>query len=315
MLYFAACVHLCGFIVGSVDANKIRSVIEKIAVISAICIFVQVFSHYLLGRNVSFILFSALQRDYKLIYYEQVSSRFSLYRPTGPFLEPAMLSEYCIFSVISCLFPSDGSIKKAQAIIITTGMILTTSGIGVMLSAFVLGWYFFLKKDSLGKRIRKIFSGVFLAAVVLLILSQFSFFNATIARVFTNYEGYNAIVGRTWRWSQAINPMKGKLLWIGYGATEVFPHYLTGVIDMIFRCGLVAVIIKFILLIDLIKKKDNIFVRLSCIVYLVLFFVAKITSVPYQVFFIGLMVIDVSRNKQWIGENGSNNIYVRKVGV
>ena len=299
LLYFAACVHLLGFSVGSVDANRLRSAVEKIAVISAFCVFIQVITHYLLGRTVSFTILSALQRDYKIIYYEQVS-RFSLYRPSGPFLEPAMLSEYCIFALISCLFPAEGRINKTRAALITIGIVLTTSGIGIILSAFVYAWYFFIRRESFSKRARNIIRGVVLAALAILILSRFSFFNAAMARVFSNFEGYNALEGRTWRWSQAINPMKGKLLWFGYGATEDFAHYLTGIPDMVYRCGLVAVILLFVLLIDLIIIKNNAFVRLSGIVYIVLLFVAKITSVPYQVFFIGLMVIDTYRHKHLI---------------
>lgn len=297
LLYIAGCVHLCGFAAGSVDVNRLRLAVEKIAVISFFCVLLQVISHYLLGRNISFAIFSALQRDYKAIYYEQVS-RFSLYRPAGPFLEPAMLSEYCIFSLISCLFPAEGNVKTTRAVLITVGMILTTSGIGIAFSALVYGWYFFFKREALRKWARKIFSGAVLVAVAIVVLSRFSFFNAAMARVFNNFEGYNALVGRTWRWSQAINPMKGQLLWFGYGATEDFPHYLTGVPDTIYRCGLIAVILEFILLIKLILKKNNTFVRLSGIVFLSLFFVAKITSVPYQVFFFGIMVADACKDLQ-----------------
>lgn len=289
ILYFAAGAHLCGFTAGSVDVLKLRSSIEKIAVISAVCVIIQTLSHYLLGRNVSFVLFSALQREYKEIYFEQIS-RFSLYRPTGPFLEPAMLSEYCIFALISCLFSVEGELRIRQAIIISIGMILTTSGIGIILTAFIWGWYFFMNRDSLNRKIRRALLGLLLAASAFAILSRFEFFNAALMRVFGSYEGYNAIEGRTWRWSQAIGPMKGKLLWLGYGTTEDFPHYLTGVPDMIYRCGLIAVILVFILLIPMALTKNNLFVRLAAIVYLILFFVAKITSVPYQVFFIGLML-------------------------
>ena len=91
--------------------------------------------------------------------------------------------------------------------------------------------------------------------------------------------------------------MTGNLLWLGYGATEDFGHYLTGIPDTIYRCGLIAIIIEFILLIYLAFTKDNTFVRLTSIVYIALLFVAKITSVPYQVFFIGLMLIERSSQR------------------
>lgn len=314
LLYVAGCIHLCGFATGSVDADRFRSAVEKIAVISALCVFLQVISHYMLGKNISFTILSALQRDYKLIYYEQVS-RFSLYRPTGLFLEPAMLSEYCIFALISCLFPAGGNIKKTRVALITAGIVLTTSGIGTLLSALVFGWYFFIKRESLSKWGRNVFRGIALAAIALLILSRFSFFNAAMARVFTNFEGYNALEGRTWRWSQAINPMKGQLLWLGYGALEDFPYYLTGIPDTIYRCGLIAVILEILLLIRLIAKKNNTFVRLSGIVFLVLLFVAKITSVPYQVFFLGLMVADMGRDLQWTKLKTVTNGSFERIGL
>lgn len=302
LLYIAACIHLLGFASGSVDGNRFRAIFEKIAVISSICVLAQVFSYYLMGRTISFTILSALQRDYKIIYYGQVS-RFSLYRPTGPFLEPSMLSEYCVIALVSCLFPVEGNIKIIRTGLITMGIILTTSGIGIVLSAFVYAWYVFIKRASLSKRVRNIFRAVVLATLAILIFSRFSFFNAAMMRVFTNFEGYNAIEGRLWRWSQAINPMKGKLLWLGYGATEDFGHYLTGIPDMVYRCGLAAVVLLFILLIYLIITPNDTFVKLSSIVYIILLFIAKITSVPYQVFFIGLMLIDTYRNQQLIRNN------------
>ncbi len=45
LLYVAGCVHLCGLVTGSVDSDKFRSAVEKIAVISAFCVLFQVVSH------------------------------------------------------------------------------------------------------------------------------------------------------------------------------------------------------------------------------------------------------------------------------
>lgn len=303
LLYFAACVQLVGIVEGAVDARKLRSAMETVAIISAVIVFAQVLSHYLLGKKLDFVVLSALQRDYKAIYSEPALSG-GLYRPTGPFLEPAMLSEYCVFALVSCLFSADGSYNKRKAAIIAAGIVLTTSGIGIVLTAGVIGWFLLLRRQSLDKRVKNVLKGLLLLAAVLLIMSRFAFFKAALARIFTNYDGYNAVRGRVWRWAQALKPMKGAVLLFGYGATADFPAYLTGIADTIYRCGVVGMLLEFLLLFDMMRKKRSQYVLLSCLIFILLLFFAKLTSVFYQVFYFGLILTEVYAKESKSGEYG-----------
>ena len=291
ILCIAAFVNLAGQMAGAIKVEKIRSVVEGFAVLNAVLLFIQVLSFYILHITIQYIPRDLIYEEYRNSWvFNSVSG---LYRPSALFLEPSHFSQFCIFALISTLFPHNGIVNKKRAMIIGAGCVLTTSGMGIALTVGVVAWYIFLNRERLDRKILIILKWIPVGIIGLLILSRMSFFQTALQRVFSNVEGYNAISGRTHNWDDAIGSMKGQLLWLGYGDSYNYRWYLTGLADSIYKYGVVCIILEGLCFVYLMLKKRTNFVWLCSIVFAVLFCVAHITNFASQVFYFGFILSEV----------------------
>ena len=293
ILCCAAFVLVYGQMKGAVNNAKIRKIIETFALINVILLVLQVISYYGLHIRIQYIPRFLIYEEYQNSY---VFREFSgLFRPSALFLEPSHFSQYCIFALISALFPAEGKspdIKKAIAI--GAGCILTTSGMGIALTAGVFGWYAFLNRQRIDKKIVNILRLIPVLMIGLLILSRTSFFQTALQRIFSTVEGYNAIAGRTHNWDDAIGTMHGKLLWFGYGDSKTYGLYLTGLADTIYKYGVTCVILEGICILYLMIKKVDNYVWCCCVSLAILFCFAHITNFVAQVFYFGIFIADAN---------------------
>lgn len=297
ILCITAFINLAGQMSGAIRAEKIRSVVEGFAVLNSILIIIQSFSYYILHNTIQYIPRALIYEEYRNSWVFNTVS--GLYRPSALFLEPSHFAQFCVFALISALFPYDGVVNKKRALIIGVGCILSTSGMGIALTAGVFAWYLFLNREKFDKKIVMIIKWIPIALVLLFVLSRMSFFQTALQRVFSNVGGYNAIVGRTHNWNDAVGKMHGKLLWLGYGDSHNYRWYLTGLADSIYKYGIISVILEGISLLYLMIKKRNNFVWLCCIVFAALFCVAHITNFASQVFYFGFILSEVCSKKPY----------------
>ena len=296
VLCIAAYINLLGICCGSIKTEKIRKIIEVFAIINFVLIVMQILSYYGLHHRIQYIPQALIHREFKESYVFRDLS--GLYRPSALFLEPSHYAQYCCFALISVLFPSDGKVDLKKAAMIGLGCILTTSGMGIMLTFGIFVWYIIFNRTSKGIKLFNILKWVPVIAIGIVVLLQIPFFQTAIQRVFSSVEGYNAISGRTGQWDRAIGPMKGSVLWLGYGNSASYPYYLTGLADTIYKYGVVGVILQFVCFLHLMLRKFGNFVWCCCIVFILLFCFAHLTSFYVQVFYFGIVVADAIQSNR-----------------
>ena len=290
VLCMATFINLWGIVSGSIDSDKIRRTIEVFALINAILILLQVLCYYGFHYKIQYIPQSLIHSSFQDSYVFRENS--GLYRPSALFLEPAHYAQYCCFALISALFPNKGKVNVKKTVLIALGCILTTSGMGIMLTFGILAWYFFAKsKGRWLSGIIKLMPAIIIGTIVLL---QIPFVQTALQRVFSNVDGYNAITGRTKQWHNAIGPMRKGVLWFGYGDSANYPYYLAGLADTIYKYGLLGALLEFCCFVFLMHKQHKHYVWCCSVVFFLLFCFAHLTSFSVQVFYLGIVAADVS---------------------
>lgn len=283
---------LYGQMKGATKIKKIRKIIETFAIINVILLVLQIISYYGFHFRIQYIPRNLIYKEYQNSY---VFREFTgLYRPSALFLEPSHFSQFCIFALISALFPVEGKEHFKKALAIGIGCILTTSGMGIALTFGVFSWYMILNRQRLDKKILNILKWISVLTIVLLILSRTTFFQTSLQRIFSTVEGYNAVSGRTHNWDATIGYMHGQTLLFGYGDNQTYKFYLTGLADTIYKYGILCVILEGLCFLYLMIKKVDNYVWCCCIVFSMLFCVAHIMNFVAQVFYFGIIIADVN---------------------
>ena len=286
----ASFINLWGMMKGSISSNKIRKVVEVFSLINVWLLLVQIIGYYILHTRLQFIPQNLIYEEYRNSYVFTVAD--GIYRPSALFLEPSHFSQFCIFALISSLFPQAGNVNAKRAILLGLGCILTTSGMGIALTFGVFAWYLILNRDKINSKILRVFKLLPFFLIGLFVLSRTEFFRVAVQRVFVAVDGYNAITGRTHNWGDTIGNMHGKLLWLGYGDSKQYRWYLTGLADSIYKYGIICVVLEALCLIQLMLKKIDNYVWCCCIVFAGLFCVAHLTNFFAQVFYFGIVISD-----------------------
>ena len=291
LLCVATVINLWGIYCGSIKTERIRKIIECAALIFAALVFFQTLCYYALGMKLK-MLPKALILD---IFQESYVFRNDpgMYRPSAIFLEPSHFAQYCCFALISVLFPVEGKANLKKAAIIAAGCVLTTSGMGMAVTAGIIVWYVLFTKQYPEKKLLTIIGGFAAAVMAFVVLMQIPFFKTAVQRVFSTVDGYNAIQGRTRHISDAIGTMSGKTLLFGYGGNAEYPYYLAGLPDTIFKYGIIGTVLELMCFAWLMLEKGQNYVLCTSISFLALFCVAHLTSFYIQVFYFGLIIADV----------------------
>lgn len=298
ILMMSAFINICGMVNGSLRGKYFRDIIETFAVISFAVVLVQTLLHYVMHQNISFVFFSLLQNAYKER-YSDVVYHTALFRPTGFFLEPSHYSEYCLFALISILFPENENANMKKAIIVAMGIVITTSGMGILFTGVIFCWYLLLNPGNIKVKIKRFFKWGFLLGCMLLLLNFIPFFRSALDRVFsTDDKGYNAVEGRTGHWSEAIRSLHDNAVYIGHGAEKDFGKYLTGLPDTLYHYGIIGLVLQILIFAFMLLRKVNNYVLCSTVVFLGLFCAAHLTGTCLQLFYYSFILVEVVRPKK-----------------
>lgn len=319
ILTMATLVHLCGMLCGSVQAEKIRKMMVGFALTNAALVLIQTLAFYVLGLHIQYIPQILVHEQFRESYvFRELSG---LYRPSALFLEPAHYAQYCCFALISVLFPLKGKANLVKAAIIAAGCVLTTSGMGIVLSLGIFLWYFcgeFLLSGRIkGFSAKQIVKWLVVFAVGAVLVYQIPFVKTAFARIFSTVDGYNAIKGRLglWKWEDAIGTMELPALLFGYGCGAEYDYYLPGLTDTIYRFGIIGVALELCCFGCLMFKKRTHYVWSTCLTFLMLFVMARLTSFFVQVFYFGLVIADLVWRDEYAGKQGLSNEEIKKVGL
>lgn len=247
---------------GSIDTSYFVKIITSISVLACICIILQYICYYVLGFHLQMVPTSLLlPRSQQWVLLAQTGRHsitgkmIKFYRPSAFFLEPSHMFMYMFSPLTIAMFADNGKKTRRIAFLLATGMILTTSGMGVMATAMLYALYMG-KKGGKNKRftLKKIFQPrnlfAILMAIVLCIVAYFNvpFIRNSVERIFGSGVDYtNAVSGRMDSGFRLIQSMSGMQILLGVkdGLSGVTAS-LSGLNETMFQYGIVGVILSYI---------------------------------------------------------------------
>lgn len=205
-----------------------------IAATASVLIILQYFCYYVLDFHLQLVATSWLKESAEQWILLAQTGRISvsgnwmsIYRPSAFFLEPSHFTLFCFPSLVLVLLNYQASTKRlALAILLSVGIFLTTSGMGIVLVMATWGLFLLhhlMGDGSLTNKLKNLIQpralliyGIVLAALV---IAYFALppFRAAINRIFvaSSETGKNAIGGRMSTGIKAISGMSGWEIWFG----------------------------------------------------------------------------------------------------
>lgn len=227
---------------------------ELIAVLMAFVVGIQVVIYYVFGNPIS--IDRSFLFPFQDLFTEGVKYSLSmsemviggLFRPSAFFLEPAHYSQFCTIGLVSSLVRKK-TLFNVHAVIISIGIVLTTSGIGILTTGMIWCAFIYINCDKLTrKKMLRILIGTMAFLIITIGLFYLSgSFRSAISRIFKGTEGHNsAIMGRLQN-AEFIGKLNGReLLWgtgyknmPTYGPLEV-QYYMTGIVELIYCQGIIG---------------------------------------------------------------------------
>lgn len=263
-----------------------------VAVAATVCLIIQYISYYIFHQHINFIP-TYLLNDFMLNQtHVAVTSAIGngLYRPSAFFTEPSHYSQY-VFPLLFYLLlsPNINKEKICYALLISCGLILTTSGVGIA-TAIVL-WIVFLYFYTFQKSRRQFLKGIIfivLFVIVFIVLcARIEIFREAILRLFgeSTLSTYNSIDGRT-KGGMLLLSTLDKQYWIfGIDKYEsISGYYVSGLFEIILTNGIVGLTLYLLIFLQhiIISRRDFKIFSVFCMVLLVY---SNIYSLQYMIYY------------------------------
>lgn len=289
---------------------NIRYFVKSAAHISyaaGICLILQYIFYYLLHYHLQFVPTSLLLPESSiwipgaktgLIGITGRSNGF--YRPSAFFLEPSHLFIYC-FPVLCLLLlsPNMKPWRMKMAIIITAGMVLSTSGMGLGVAIGLWGVYFALfnhgkSKENIAK-IRNLLSvkniGIILLLVLALVVMYFEVdvFRNIVNRIFHSDDivRSTAIDGRVRLARMLVGGLSGKSLIMGVtDNVSNIEFNLSGFYATLYKYGIIGIILSYAFYAQGFFRLKGPYFWLTCIIVLISFFTAHTHGTFYMMYYV-----------------------------
>lgn len=221
-------------------AVLLPKLIKYLSFIFALIVILQTVVHFLFGYHIPFIMSRLCLPELEGSYHDLIETGTDgrLYRPSACFLEPAMLSQYCFVGLVLCLF-SRKKIDIIFGLIISIGVVCTTSGIGIVLVG--ASWLFFIVYLFIkGKFKTRLIIGIFavvVAGVVILLYFKSPNIKGAIDRIFNG----SAIHGRIFWFATYFKNMGVVSILFGNGSSSLPSNiYFTGMMEFVYSVGIIG---------------------------------------------------------------------------
>lgn len=241
---------------GCINIRYVVKYAAFIAIIGSCGIILQTLCYYLLGFHITMVP-TALFTNHAQQWIGAVTTgligitgrKGSMYRPSAFFMEPSHVFIYCFPILFLFLFSNELSKKKLKiAILITTGCVLSTSGLGIFVAVGAWFLYFATKSNNNRFSMKNIFKPnnvVILSVVaVAIVILYFNIpvLNQAVNRIFVpNKYGITAVSGRTSDGIELVGSMRGSE-WI-FGAAESLGEYtfnLSSFVSITYAYGIIG---------------------------------------------------------------------------
>ncbi|MBR2526893.1 MAG: hypothetical protein IKE58_00230 [Blautia sp.] len=296
-----------------IDASLILKIMTYVALAASIIVMLQTICHYLFGfhliATIPFLIKESSRKQYELAILTGYDFASQLYRPCAFFFEPSHFAQYSIGALLWCLLKEEEKNRIGKAVMISVGIALSTSGMGI---AMVGGaWLVYVL---LGSNLRDVSNlikaGILLAifALALLLLWQLPFFRNAINRVTGREGGLTAVQGRLFWWNYYFSHLSRTQLILGLGYGAETGKYMTGFMEMLYCTGYAGLASFYYMLLHRIRQRSMFSIIFSCF-YGVLVIFSGLTTIIHLVFFLTIIFAEDSR----IGEGtDDSNIDLQK---
>lgn len=284
--------------------------VKDIAIMMSICVVLQYVMYYILKfdfNNDRGFLLPMRSLVFDPQHYLDVSMTVynGLFRPSALFLEPAHFSQYCSIG-LACLLLEEEKRVNSKTILVSVGMIMTTSGIGVLTVIFLWVYVYLLNMDTVSRRrMIETAGGILCVLVVFIILiSTSDFFIQTMNRLLPS-QGGTAIKGRIWSIKYVLD-LAGldRVFGMGYKNIPInyntgYQMYMTAIVELLYCQGIVGTVL-FALLYMQMMIKAHIYKEKRCMMILVLVIPYLLGTSFLQMMTIGQYIpfLYVRRNKK-----------------
>lgn len=276
-----------------IDEKLVFGIMNYVSIIASAIVLIQLLCHYLLGFNltpfISFLIKDSTVAQYADIIYAGVDV-FGIYRPSAFFFEPSHFSEYAIIVLLWNLLKNKEKNNIKKAVIISLGILLTRSGMGI---AMVMGAWIVYYINTLDlKKNENVLNAVLVVVcsiVMFALCLKLPFFQTAVNRVVATHNDYNAVNGRLFFWDYYFSQFNfSQFVWGAGFSTLELDKYMTGFMKLLYCSGSIGVFLFYFMLLQHVSKKER-FKSTFISFYSVLVFFAGLVSVLNLVFYLTII--------------------------
>lgn len=257
------------------DTAFFVKVITFVAAAACICIVLQYFCYYILGFHLQMVPTSLLlPRSQQWVLLAQ-TGRYSVtqklikfYRPSAFFLEPSHMFIYMFTPTTIRVLSARTVRQKMLSLLLLGGMVLTTSGMGILCAAALFALYLGkTRRNNKTFSLKRFFRPanlILMACLIVVFIAAYykvPFLRNSIERVFSSGSDYgNAVSGRLdsgWKLLQNIHGIQ----WV-FGVSESLSGItanLSGFIEALYQYGIIGVILSYLFYLRGLKLKNEFF--------------------------------------------------------
>ncbi len=289
-----------------IDTESVKKALTFIAAAAGAFLLVQYACYYLFGFHLQLVPDKALLPECKQWILGVRTGRYgingvksSFYRPSAFFLEPSHLFMYSFPALVLSLF---GKNKKRMdwitTFLITFAIVLSTSGMGIAVTAVAWGAFFLLSNEENGTysfknifRKRNLIMVGIIGFVVLLAIIFVPFVRNSVIRIFSSSEGSTAIAGRTALATRELKKMTS-LEWI-FGVadnTKALSFNVPGFMAMAYKYGVIGIVFSYEFYVKSFLKLNVGYMMVSAIIIVVSFFSAHTHGTFFMLYYVILLM-------------------------
>ena len=261
------CFYLLAVASEVVDTKKFTQMATVVALLASALIIVQYICYYIFDYHLQLVptgLFLDSSEQWEGLAETGLigitGKNLKFYRPSSFFLEPSHMAIYCIPTLLLLLLtPKMTKKRMIMAVVITVGIMASTSGMGIVLSMGLWFLYFALyfcedrktRSITIGRLKVNIINVVFVGALLVLFILMYLFvdvFRNSINRIFVNTDGSSALAGRT---KSGANILRNKMGFLDFllGKRNPGPEadwYMSAFYGTIYDYGIFAFVLSYV---------------------------------------------------------------------
>lgn len=267
------------------DFVAFKKTVSFVAIVCSIIIIIQYLLYYGTGVYWNPIPKSLYRQDVILAYSNFLSSGLegNLLRPSAIFLEPSHMAEYSILALVLQLFDENENYKKS--ILITIGIFLCTSGLGIIASIIAWGYkIFFDSQMSKNKKVTVVFGIMAVISIAYFVLENIGVASLLLSkfRIGSDNSGFTSRFGDV---QISFQGWQFKRYLVGEGFDSSSKYWLPGYFSIIRQIGIVG-LVAFLAVLGAIFKVSDKTGKCLVLVYMWLLLVAEVSTMTYMIFYL-----------------------------